>query len=438
MLKLAFLLIGPASFRGHWHGIAALGAGLMGLAALVVTDVVPAISAITYHALGLAFAAYGALALAAAVVARRGAAACLAPALSMLAGLAILLAPIESDLALALFYAFLFVVDGIGRIVPAMVGRFVGWRLHVALAVGEFLLALLLIAGWPIPRSHAVHFCVGVFIGGAGWLLLRLGLMLRTLEEEVAILMLPLFAGRGWYEHAPILVEDDAGARRQDRPILIRVWTPRGAANITDRMPILDRYIGAVDRDGSISTGHSSLEVAPDVYISHYPKQEMTRSSDHFLHALRGAKENDAPGLFQPDYATEVAQWVEADREVRFHTYNPRRLRAFWIGYRQDSTYNVVNRNCSTVIAGALDAALEGVLATERPWRRLLALMLNPDMWLAGLMRLRADSATWTPGFLLDYAVPLARIVDRPDLSWHHRFAWFLARFRRPEEAGAD
>ena len=438
MLKLAFLLIGPASFRGHWHGIAALGVGLMVLAVAVATDVLPAVSAITYDALGLAFALYGVLALAAAAAARRGALAFIGPACSILAAILVLLAPLENDLALGLFYAVLFLVDGIGRIVPAVVGRFVGWRVHVGVAVGEFVLAMMLISGWPVSRSHDVHFCVGLFIAGAGWLLLRLGLMLRTLDPEVAILMLPIFAGRGWYEHAPILVQDDDGARRQETPILLRVWTPRGCANITDRMPILDRYIGAVDRDGSISTGHSSMEVAPDVYISHYPRQELTRSSDHFLHALRGAKENDAPGLFQPGYAAEVAQWVEADREVRFHTYNPRRLRAFWIGYRQDSTYNVVNRNCSTVIAGALDAALEGALATDRPWRRLLALTVNPDMWLAGLMRLRADSATWTPGFLLDYALPLARVVDRPDLSWHHRFTWFLARFRRPEEAGAD
>ncbi|WP_439596847.1 HdeD family acid-resistance protein [Falsiroseomonas sp.] len=438
MLKLAFLLIGPASFRAHWSAISLLGGGLILLALLIAANVVPAFAEIAAALLGLGFAAYGAAALAGALAARqRGAErlAWLLPAASVLMGLLLILAPFQSDLALGWLLAILFLTDAIGRVVPALVGRFRGWRLHVAIAAAEVLLAAMLILDWPLPRSQNIPLCIGAFLGLAGWLLLRLGFMLRDLEEEVAILMLPIFAGRGWYEHAPILVDDDTPPRRSETPLLIRVWTPRGCAVDTERMPIVDRYFGAVNPDGSISTGHSSLEMAPDVYISHYPVEERTRSRDHFLHALSASTENDAPGIFQPSYAVEVANWVEADQEVRFHTYNARRLRAFWIGYRQDTLYNVVNRNCSTVIAGALDAALEGVLATPHPWRRLLGLLLNPDLWLAALMRVRADSATWTPGFLLDYVVPLSRLVDRPELSWSARFAWFLSHFGRSMRA---
>ncbi|MBU8538586.1 protease [Falsiroseomonas tokyonensis] len=441
MLKLAFLLIGPASFRAHWAAISVLGAYLILLAVILAANVVPAFADIAAALLGLAFAAYGAGALAAALAARRrgaGGFAWLLPAASVLMGLLLLLAPFQSDLALGWLLAILFLTDAIGRLVPALVGKFRGWRLHVAIGAAEILLAAMLILDWPLPRSLDIPFCVGAFIGLGGWLLLRLGFMLRDLEEEAAILMLPIFAGRGWYEHAPILADGDTPPERSEAPLRVRVWTPRGCAADTGRMPIVDRYFGAVNPDGSISTGHSSLELAPDVYISHYPVEERTRSRDHFLHALSAGQENDAPGIFQPSYAVEVASWVEADQEVRFHSYNARRLRAFWVGYRQDSLYNVVNRNCSTVIAGALDAALEGVLATPHPWRRLAGLLLNPDLWLAGLMRVRAESATWTPGFLLDYAVPLARLVDRPDLSWAQRFGWFLSRFRRTLGDAAD
>ena len=101
-----------------------------------------------------------------------------------------------------------------------------------------------------------------------------------------------------------------------------------------------------------------------------------------------------------------------------FRRFSPGRLRAFWAAYRQDATYNLTNRNCSVVVALALDAALEGVLGRDTGLPRLLRLATHPDLYLATLLRKRAQSMTWTPGLVLDYARALHRVVEPPALSW--------------------
>ena len=58
------------------------------------------------------------------------------------------------------------------------------------------------------------------------------------------------------------------------------------------------------------------------------------------------------------------------DKKIQFYRYNPAALRAFWLRYRQDATYNLTRRNCSTTVIGALDSALEGVLGDKHLWRR--------------------------------------------------------------------
>ncbi len=54
--------------------------------------------------------------------------------------------------------------------------------------------------------------------------------------------------------------------------------------------------------------------------------------------------------------------------QVRIRNYDVGRLRAFWDAYRQNAT-NLTHRNCSSTVARALDAALEG--AATRVWARL-------------------------------------------------------------------
>lgn len=79
----------------------------------------------------------------------------------------------------------------------------------------------------------------------------------------------------------------------------------------------------------------------------------------------------------------------------------------------------------------------------------MVSLMMNPDVWTAAALRSYADSITWTPGLLHDYAQALRRVVDQERLGWRpqvrHAFAAYrlLGRaalhrlFPRPRPPGA-
>ena len=60
----------------------------------------------------------------------------------------------------------------------------------------------------------------------------------------------------------------------------------------------------------------------------------------------------------------------------------------------------------------------------------LLRLLANPDLWLAAVLRARAESMTWTPGLVLDYARAIRRVVEPRELSWRERFARTLRHLR--------
>lgn len=446
MLKLAFLLIGPRAFRSHWYVIAVLGLLSMGLGLALALNASVGLTQLIYSFLGLVFTAAGVVSLLMALSASLGANRRFALARSVLAILAgglLLASPLLNGWALALPLSIVLALDGANRAAAAAVFRVRNWRLLILCGLAELALAPMMMTEWPLPSDRNTPLCIGLFIGLSGWLLLRLGMMLRNLEDEAAILNLPIFSGRGWYDNAPVLVGDSPEpAGRHDRPLVVRVWTPVASATAPlDRRLVIDRYIAAIDRNGVVSTGHSALELAPDLYISHYPANEIDQSGVSFVTALRSGTENDVPGRFLPSYEEEIADWCPADSTVELWTYDRWRLRAFWAGYRQDSTYNLSNRNCSVVVAAALDATLEGALASRFPWVRLLRLLMDPDIWVASLIRSRADAMSWTPGFVLDYAAALARVVDRPDRSWHRRLGGFLGQLRgtaRSPEAGMD
>lgn len=441
MLKLAFLLIGPEAFRAQWQVLSLLGGLVIAAALLVMLDAVGGEGSLTYRLVGILFLINGLFSLLPGLVTGdRGQRRLrlLRACLSLLAGGLMLSSPFHSDWVLAALFALGFTLDGAIRILIASVLRFPRWR-HSALYGGaELCAALGLLLQWPLPHAGNIILMVALFIGLSGWALLRMGFMLRTLEEEVAILMLPIFAGRGWHDHAPILVGLDPPRVPDDPPLVLHIWTPAGSANVTSRRLVIDRYVAAIDANGAISTGHVSLEMPPDLYISHYPAVEIERSSDDFIRALNARPDNDVPGRFIPSFAVEVANWCPPDVQIRLNSFNPRRLRAFWAGYRQDNTYNVTNRNCAVVVAAALEAALEGALAGRHPWFRLLRLLADPDLWLAALMRERAQSVTWTPGLVQDYARVLARIVDRREAPWGQRLRGFVAQLRARRQSTPD
>ena len=68
----------------------------------------------------------------------------------------------------------------------------------------------------------------------------------------------------------------------------MHVWTAAGAAGLAEERHLIERYIAAADPSGRISTGHSALEMPPDVYISHYPGEELSVDADAgFIRELR-------------------------------------------------------------------------------------------------------------------------------------------------------
>ncbi|WP_442578663.1 protease [Mesorhizobium sp. ASY16-5R] len=433
MLKLAFLLIGPRAFQSRWYVVAGLGAALIALALLLAVNASAGITGFTRDVLGLVFIANGVLSLAAGFLGHMKGTARLATILKaagfVLIGALLIGLSEHADAASAILFGAAFGLDGVWRLTFALVVRYPRWRMMVLVAAVELLLALAIVVQWPVSHDRGVHLSMGLLLALWGWLLVRLGLMLRTLESEVALLALPLFAGRGWYDNAPVLVDPDE-MEAVEHPLTVRVWTPVGSAYKAERRLLVDRYIVAIDGNGVISTGHAAIEMQPDLYISHYPDHEVDRSRSDFLAMLRGTSENDFKGRFQPSYEHECGEWCPADASVEFRNYNPRRLRAFWAGYKQDDSYNLTNRNCSVLVASALDAALEGALASRFAWMRFVGLMFNPDMWIAAAICQRADSMTWTPGLVLDYANTMARIVEARETNWTVRFADFVRRAR--------
>ena len=63
-------------------------------------------------------------------------------------------------------------------------------------------------------------------------------------------------------------------------------------------------------------------------------------------------------------------------------------------------------------------------------WLRSLRLLANPDLWLAAVLRARAETMTWTPGLLLDYARAMRRVVEPRPIGWYERFTRTLGHFR--------
>jgi hypothetical protein len=201
------------------------------------------------------------------------------------------------------------------------------------------------------------------------------------------------------------------------------VWTPVGSAKAqARRQPIVDRYIAAVDKHGAISTGHAALETPEGIYISLYPAVEIERSPEEFARIVRATRDNDVPGLFQPDYATESKAWCESTHKVRIRNYDPARLARFWEMYRRDETYNLTYRNCSSTVARALEAAIEGASArvwgTGGGWRPFWRIATTPELWVAAQVRKRAATMAWTPGLTLDYARALSMLADPRPSGW--------------------
>ena len=438
MIRLAVLLVGVDAMRRKWPVLAAIGVAWMALAVAIIFDAADGVTLVATHSFGYLLMVEGAVAFVMMVGAGGTTALYIARALVLIVlGCMIADFPVRIDIANSILFGLAFMLDGVARIATAWTIRYPRWQLVALGGIVEIALGGIAFASWPISYRKTVPFCIGVALLITGFNALRIGLLLQRLPREGRLGALPLFAIRGWHEAtsvppeatpatAPKLVHKD--------PLVLHVWTPVGSATDPARRPLIDRYIAAVDGKGVISTGHASLELKPDVYVSHYPAIEIDHSPEDFAALLRASSENDVKGRFQPSYDYEVGDWVEADQHIKFRRYDAAKLRRFWEVYRQTDTYNLTNRNCSVSAAVALDAALEGVLASRFVWSRFLLLMINPDLWLAAMLRFRAESMTWTPGLVLDYARAVRRVTEPLNRGWFGRAQDTLRRWRETRE----
>ncbi len=330
------------------------------------------------------------------------------------AALLILSASPRANFALAMMLGLGFLVDGGVRIASAYVVRFPGWRMALAGGVLEIVAAIATLQPWPTWYAGTVGCNVGLLMIVTGLGLAHIGWRIRCWPAGAPISAL---LSRNPLAHTLMPLPGAQEAVEGD--LVVHVWTPTGTASTPLHQRAVNRYIAAVDGQGVISTGHAALEMAPNLYISHYPAVEIDRSRSDFARVLRATADNDVPGRFQPSYKEEAAGWCPSTVRVVIRDFNRERLVAFWEDYRKNETYNLTSRNCSSVVANALDAALEGAFVGRR-WPVLSALgaITNPELWAAGLVRQRAESMAWTPGLVLDYARAMGAVIQPPDTLW--------------------
>lgn len=415
MFQIITILLGRDILQRRWMIVSVVGWAWLALGIAVMLDALDGHTLIRPHTFGYLIIPEGVVSIVAAF-GRSGT----ARKLRIVKGIALLIAAglILShypghNFILALVLGLAFLTDGAMRIASGYLVRFPGWRRSVVAGVVEILVAIITLEPWPTWYEATVGFNVSIILIISGLALTRIGARLRKLRADAPISALftddLVLAALG-----PLPL--DGQARRGD--LVVHVWTPTGTASTPLHRAPVDRYIAAVDQNGVISTGHAALEMA-DIYISHYPAVEIDRSPDDFRSTLRATRENDVPGRFQPSYDEEAAGWCPSTVQVVFQSFNAERLRAFWTAYSQNATYNLTHRNCSSTVANALDAALEGILS-QRPGKAVsvLKMISSPELWAASLIRERAESMAWTPGLVLDYARALNAIVHPQPFDW--------------------
>jgi uncharacterized membrane protein HdeD (DUF308 family) len=428
MVRLVMILLGVDYLRTRWRTVLTLGLLSIALGAVIFIDALDGSLYFPIIPFALMMLVEGLATLAVAWTGMggqrklryvKGTTFCLSALLVLFGGE-------HGNFVLSLIFGTLFLVDGALQIVSARVVRYRKWRLATAGGVLEIAIAIFFYQPYPDHYAGTVAYCVafGLFFGG--WNMILLAARVRRMaanpavegaadaavQKETRPADSP-FAGAIW----------DGPPTPDEAALTVHVWTPLGTTKSQPRRQlIVDRYIAAVDRNGTISTGHAALETPEGVYISLYPAVEIDRSPNEFARTLRATRENDVPGLFQPDYATESAAWCPSTQQVRIRNYDPARLARFWDEYRRDTTYNLTYRNCSSSVARALEAAIEGASARVwgkgGGWKPLVRIMATPELWVAAQVRKRAATMAWTPGLTLDYARALSMLADPRHSGW--------------------
>jgi len=418
MVELLLLLVGGGAVRRKWWLVGLLGLLWM---AVGIFFVVTALSddlrfSPIYFAIPLLIdAAFSAVSSLSAPSGRRFLRLAKAAVLIVIV-LLILEASWHSGVIVGFLVGTLLIVDAIWRASSAYVVRFRNWRFSIVKAALEFLIGAWSFVPWPTQWQGEVGVDVGTLMIVSAYGMCGLALRIRRLPPDTSVAMI-LARGRerDLKPGSPRRLLPVRSAEGPDEgEVIVHVWTPTGGMVPLHRG--VQRYVAARDEKGIVSTGHAALEAPPDIYISHYPAVEIDRKPSQFARVLRATPDNDVEGLFKPSYAEESAEWCPSTVQVRLPALNLRALHAFWEAYRTDTTYNLTDRNCSSAVASALDAAIEGRFAgAARSPAFLLRLVCAPELWIAGMLRRRAAWMAWTPGLVLDYAKAIGALLAHLD-----------------------
>jgi uncharacterized membrane protein HdeD (DUF308 family) len=444
MIRLLFLLIGARALKPMWRLLAIAGVVWMLLGIAILFDLSDGALSFVLDTLAIFLVIEGLVEIAAAtsiglrdhwIDALRGGA-------FLFAAFLVFNVPWDNNIGAAMVFGAAFLIDGLFRIATAFLVRSPRWRVGIVAGLIEMCLAVMILSAWPVPHRLTVPFCFALLLLTSGYALLRMALPLRQLPDDASVTSLPLYAARNWQggKVHPIL-SDASPANEDDSALNVYVWTAIGSAKDPERRLLIDRYVAAVDKKGAISTGHSALEMPPEIYVSHYPANDIDHSPDDFRALLSAGHENDVPGRFNKSLAIEAAAWCMPDQKITFRRFNPQALKSFWEAYSKDTTYNLTARNCSTTVIQALDAATEGAAHTGRPWRDLFRTISDPHFWLMRIVRGRAEAMTWTPGLVLDYTRLLEQVIEHSERRWRRRIGEaFRARrelIHKDEQAGS-
>lgn len=454
MIRLVLLLLGADFIRRNWHALAVAG---LAWGTIGVSLIIDALDGVLNFPLTL----FGYLLLAESLVtlwvanSGMGAQKTLRYAkggLFLLIAVLVITRHQASNMALAMLFGIAFTIGGSLQITSALVVRFPRWRMAMFGGIVQIALAIFFFQPYPTHYKGTVPYCIGLGLVFGGWNMIWLALRSRMLPQQASADVLvernsgddrPFDAGL--HDGAPDLQEQlGAGTPAPAKPpsgaqppLTVHVWTPAGSAKgPARRQPLIDRYIAAVDNQGVISTGHAALEILPELYISLYPAEEIDRSPDQFARLLRATADNDVKGRYLTDYRSEAAAWCESTEKIVFRDYRRPSLDRFWQHYRQTEIYNLTYRNCSSTVAHALEAALEGVIGgRDRHWFNVVRMMFTPEIWVASQIRKRAVTMAWTPGMVLDYARALRAVVHPRPLSWAASLHLALRQSRRLRKA---
>lgn len=430
MFRLALILFGADALVKRWRVFLLAGLLTIAAAAVLLVDLVDGVASVATWVLGLFLLVQGLseIVVGASHTRSRRRFEMLRGAAMVVVASLVLDFPWDNALTAGVLFAAAFFFNGLLRIASSLLVRYPRWRVSNLIGWGYLLMALLLVTEWPLPQEMNVPFCLGMALLAGGCVLVRGALRLRRLPAGSRLAAIEIYRRRRDVSGMPQATGAVPQITGGSHAMIVRVWTAAGLMGERIRMPLIDRYIFALSRKGSVTTGHVALSYGDGLYISHHPRVRLQITQQNVVDQVRATSSNDHPGMWLPSYAREAGDTRAATVNLRFRAFNPSYLQAFWEDYQKDDTYNLTSRNCSVAVTEAIDAAMEGVFAGKPFWTTLLRLALHPDMWHAGSIRVRAESIAWTPGLALDYASAIRRITHPQQDLKMHLARWWKAR----------